>query len=327
MMDDDARTLARQEVGPDVPITPSAGGLARWPGILGLIVTVLIWGSTVPAISVLSVRWDPYFLAMIRYVAALPVFWLLLRLLERPGAPHAAIRPWRLMTLGTAMAAFATLYTLGIAYSHPVTAVVFGASMPIVANLVARVVQSAAPGRGLYLGIAFVVPGAMLAMFDDFRMDAPLRLGGGEPLIVLAMVCWSWYSLMAQRWMSGVSQLQITARTSSAASLVLLVVYGIAAASGQTYGAWNAVTGLDISLMALLAYGVIVIAVVMWNNGVARLGLPLASLYLNLIPAVTLAILMIMGIPPSLGQVSGAVLVVAGILIAQLWSRRSPAPS
>ncbi len=325
MTEDGARPLARQGADPDIAGAPSLAEPARWPGMLGLIVTVLIWGSTVPAITVLSLRWDPYFLAMIRYVAALPLFWLLLRVLERPGAAQAAkaaIAPWRLMTLGTAMASFATLYTLGIAYSHPVTAVVFAASMPIVASLVVRVVLGVAPGRGLYAGLAIVVPGAILAMFDETKLAAPLRLGGGEPLIVLAMVCWSWYSLMAQRWMRGVSQLQITARTSGAATLVLLVIYSLAAASGQTYGPWGSVTVLDLSLIALLSYGVIVIAVLMWNNGVARLGLPLASLYLNLIPAVTLTILLAMGIPPSLSQVSGAALVVTGILIAQLWTRR-----
>jgi drug/metabolite transporter (DMT)-like permease len=322
MTDDDALALARQGVSRSGSATPLAREPARWPGTLGLIVTVLIWGSTVPAISFLSLRWDPYFLAMIRYVAALPVFWLLLRMLERPGAPYAAIAWRRLMTLGAAMAAFATLYTLGIAYSHPATAVVFGASMPIVASLVARVVQGAAPSKGMYVGLVFVVPGAMLSMIDESNWNAPLRLRGGEPLIILAMLCWAWYSLMAQRWMSGASQLQITARTSGAASLVLLVVYGLAAAGGQTYGAWRTATVLDLSLIALLSYGVIVIAVVLWNNGVARLGLPLASMYLNLIPAVTLTILMAVGIQPSLGQVSGAFLVVAGILIAQLLNRR-----
>jgi len=313
---------AKQDLSADGSATAPTPELARWPGALGLIVTVLIWGSTVPAIGFLALRWDPYFLAMIRYVAAVPLFWLLLRLLERPGAPRAAITPRRQLILGTAMASFATLYTLGIANSHPATAVVFGASMPIVASLVTRLVLGAAPGPGMYAGLIFVVPGAMLSMFDEAKMDAPLQFGGGEPVIVLAMLCWSWYSIMAQRWMSGVSQIQITARTSYAASLVLVVIYALAALGGQTYGAWRTATALDLSLMALLAYGVIVIAIVMWNNGVARLGLPMASMYLNLIPAVTLAILLAMGIQPSWGQIAGTILVVAGILIAQLWTRR-----
>lgn len=296
--------------------------VARWPGILGLMVTVLIWGSTVPAITVLAARWDPYFLAMIRYVVALPLFWILLRLMERPGTQRIAIAPARLLALGTGMACFATLYTLGIANSHPATAVVFGASMPIVANVVSRVVEGGTPDRGLYLGIALVVPGAALSMFDQSKLDMPIGIGGGEVMIVAAMVAWSWYSIMAQRWLRGASQIQITARTSLAASAVLLVVYALATAGGQTYGAWTSVTALDVGLIALLGYGVIVVAVLLWNNGVARLGLSLASLYLNLIPAVTLAILAVMGIQPSLGQILGAVLVVGGIFVAQRWSGR-----
>ncbi len=298
------------------------GGAARWSGVLGLLVTVVIWGSTVPAIAVLSARWDPYFLAMIRYVAALPLFWILLLVLERPGAPAAVVAPWRLMVLGTAMAGFATFFTMGVAHSNPATAVVFVACMPIIASLVGWMVQGSVPDRGLYFGIALVVPGAMLAMLNESSSNVPVGSGGGEPLIVIAMVCWSWYSVMVQRWMPGSSALRITARTSTASSLVLVVIYGIAILGGQTFGAWHAVTALDVSLMALLAYGVIVIAVIFWNRGVARLGLPRASLFLNLIPAVTLAVLTVMGILPSLGQVLGAVLVVAGILVAQRFKGR-----
>lgn len=312
----------RIELGAKAPNHAGATALARWPGVLGLLVTVLLWGSTVPAIAVLSQRWDPYFLAMIRYIAALPLFWLLLRVLEPAGAPQATVAPWRLMALGTAMACFATLYTLGIAHSHPVTAVIFAASMPVIANLVVLVVQGDLPSRGLLAGLAMVVPGAALAMAGPGKLDETLQWGGGEPLILLAMICWSWYSLMAQRWMGGTSPLRITARTAYVATLVLIVFYGLAAAGGQTYGAWHAIGSLDLTLMALLSYGVIVTAVILWNNGVARLGLPMASLYLNLVPAVTLAILTAMGIPPSLSQVLGAVLVMAGILMAQLWNRR-----
>ena len=301
------------------PAASEAFRRERWLGVIGLLCTVAIWGATIPAITVLAPRWDPYFLAMIRYVAAVPVFWLLLKVFGGAGREAVPVAPIRLLALGLAMAAFALLYTLGIAYSHPVTAVIFGASMPIVANLVARLVDGTVPSAGLYRGRALAVPGGAFAMLDQGNLHQALGVGGGEAMIVIAMVTWSWYSIMAQRWFKGASQIRITAMSSFAASAFLVGAYGLAGLAGATYGAWDDIRALDIGLIAILSYGVIVIAVVLWNHGVLRLGLSLASLYLNLIPAVTLAILSLMGIPPTLGQVSGAALVIGGILLAQRW--------
>jgi drug/metabolite transporter (DMT)-like permease len=310
---------AKADVAAFDPIATEALRRARWQGVIGLLCTVAIWGATIPAITVLAPRWDPYFLAMIRYVVAAPVFWVLLKAFDGAGREAAPVAPLQLLALGLAMAAFALLYTLGIAYSHPVTAVIFGASMPIVASLVARLVDGTVPSAGLYLGMALVVPGAAFAMLDEGKLDQSLGVGGGEAMIVIAMVAWSWYSIMAQRWFKGASQVRITAMSSFAASVFLVGAYGLAGLAGATYGAWSDIRALDVGLIAILSYGVIVIAVVLWNHGVARLGLSLASLYLNLIPAVTLAILSLMEIPPTLGQVAGAALVVGGILLAQRW--------
>ena len=57
-----------------------------WLANLGLLVVAFAWGSQIPVLTVLLAHWDPYFLAAVRYVLAVPVLLLLLRLLE-PGTP------------------------------------------------------------------------------------------------------------------------------------------------------------------------------------------------------------------------------------------------
>ena len=41
---------------------------------LGLLVTVLAWGSMIPCVNAMVPRWDPFLLTSLRYVIAGPVF-------------------------------------------------------------------------------------------------------------------------------------------------------------------------------------------------------------------------------------------------------------
>ena len=59
-------------------------------------------------------------------------------------------------------------------------------------------------------------------------------------------------------------------------------------------------------------------AVFLWNFGVSRLGVVVASLFLNLVPVSAVLIAAAMGTAPTLTQLVGGLLVLAGVLQAQL---------
>ncbi len=69
--------------------------------------------------------------------------------------------------------------------------------------------------------------GGVFAVFAGGGTVAEFR--GGEILMVVANVIWTWYSMMAQRWLAGYSQLQITALTILTG---LVGVFGVLAAVG-----------------------------------------------------------------------------------------------
>jgi drug/metabolite transporter (DMT)-like permease len=78
------------------------------------------------------------------------------------------------------------------------------------------------------------------------------------------------------------------------------------------------VTAQDLSIFALFVLGVAVIGIVLWNLGVARLGVVPASMYLNLIPIVALLVSILLGYVPRLEQLAGGTLVLAGVLFVQI---------
>ena len=293
---------------------------------LGMLLVVLLWGAQVPVANDLSQRWDPFFLAGARYVAALPLFWLWLQLTEPPPLALDAAAPRltliRFCTLGLAITGFAVLYMLGVAWSNPITIALVAATGPIIGALVSWVLLGTRPKRGVWMGLLAVVPGALLVTLDFKPGGAKLQLSGGEPLMMLALASWAVYSLQAQRWLAGRSQLRITTLSVSATVPLISLVYLIASAAGLTYGDIDTMSGTDPLAFAYLVFGALMTAVTLWNIGVSRLGLVVASMYLNMIPIVAVGIAMLYGVQPRSEQLIGGLLVIAGVIIAQRLGRR-----
>lgn len=306
-----------------------------FPGIGALFFVVLAWGTPVPFLSLLLERWDPLQLAVARYLFALPALALLLAWREprvrAPGAlmPQGLTRGlgWRsLGELGLAMAGFSCFFTLGLSATDPVTAAILAAGSPIVGGLLDRLLNGQRLAPGLGLAMAFSLAGAALVGLDFDDLEQGLAFGGGEPLLLLAMVCWAWYSIAVARRLSGVTRLRATLLTILPATLWLILAYLLADLAGLVAPIPARPPALDYALLVWISLSGVSLGVVAWHVGVQHFGIVVASLYLNLIPIVATLTAALLGLPPRWEQVAGGLLVVAGVAQAQLRSlRRRPA--
>lgn len=286
---------------------------------VGIILTVLIWGSQFPLVHDLAVRWDIYSMNLIRYPAGAVVLLLLARLIG-PAPTWPTWVPWpRQALLGAAVAAFAIFFTLALALGDPVTNAVVAALAPVTSSLVAWLVDRSRPSTAVLTGLVLVVPGAALASVD---LSDGAGQGGGTNLLAVALMlgaqlCWAWYSLMAQRWLKGLSQIAITGCSFAWSVPYHLLAFAIASLAGVTFADWMVQPLTDAIGFLLLIFGALVAGVALWNLSVARLGLAVTALHINLIPVTAIAISYAFGITPRLEQLIGAVLVIAGIVVAQ----------
>lgn len=299
-------------------------------GRLGILFTVALWGSQYPLTHDLAQRWDAYTIIAVRFPigAALLLAIAALRSGGTRRQPAEPVTFARAALLGLAMAAFALFFTLGLAVGDPVTCAIVAAMAPVNAALVAWASEGQAPPRSLLLPMALAVPGAVLASVQLSGAPAPGRALEGGLLVLAAQACWSWYSIKAQRWLRGWSQTEITGRSLLWCCPYTIAAWTVAALAGATYADWRTSPGLDAALFALLTFGALVLGVLLWNMAVAALGITLAALHLNLIPVVAVATGYAMGLAPRPEQLAGALLVIAGVLIAQrpalLSGRRTP---
>jgi len=301
---------------------PSTGALRR--ATLVLLLAALIWGSMIPVLAALAEHYDKWLLSWSRYVLGLPVLWLAVLCSTPPVAVPQPLQPGRLFRLGAAMAAFSVLYTFGVANAHPATAAIVLMCGPIWATILSRLLLHTMPPPGFYLTLMLVVGGGVLVVLGTpGRADGGLGIEGGELLLVIAQLCWSWYSIRAQQWLADRGQIALSALTSSMASVLLAVVCLMVWATVGIDLPTRAPTPLEAGMIVWIGVLGVAVAVLLWNTGVSLVGVPVASLFSNSAPVFAIGLAALMGFEPSWLQLAGGAVVMGGIAQLQIRQMRA----
>ena len=289
---------------------------------LTLMVPVLAWGLPVPFMDTLFDRWDPVLASVIRYGIGLPSVLLIWLALRRRGTRlwPQGLRFWPLMRLSFfGLVGFTLSYSYALDYMHPVTAAVLSATAPVISAAVATLMFRHPLADGFKLAILLSIVGGVLTAVD-FEGGTSLEFRGGEALFVLSGAVWAWYSLEAQRLMPGLPQVQVTLLTVFPVFFMMPVVYGLFLLLGLAHLPPPREEILALDLWILAWFGVVGIALAMacWNQGVKQAGVVVASLYLNLVPITAILTAIAVGIEPRPLQILGGLIVLAGVVQAQL---------
>jgi drug/metabolite transporter (DMT)-like permease len=287
----------------------------------GLLLMVVGWGVFFLILDRILLTWDIFSATLARQVVgAAALFGSMLLLGRRDPLPLRI--PWmRVLMLGGVGVALGSLLTsAGVLLSGGLSSAIISTTNPIGSALVAAALFREPLGRGLVLGTFLSVAGGLVSVMGGTAAGGA-RFDGGEILIVIANVLWTWMSIAAQRWLRGFSQLQISALTVGAGALWLVALAPFVAISGFVE------IRLDFRLesLALIAFaGAVPIALgnFFWHYGVNRIGIVVASMYNNLLPGVALAATVLMGGSFSWPQVGGSLIIVAGVAAAQVLALR-----
>ena len=282
-------------------------------GNLALAVGTSVWATHFLVTDDLLQTWDPYFITAGRLLSA-TLFLMTALVIQSRFRPFRGVR-WKP----------AILLTLGVKYAGAVPAAIVAASSPIIAAFISRLGFRIPLTLAVILGAIVAACGGVFAAIGT-ASGGVTEFRGGELLILFALTVFTWYSVGAQRWMTGSSQLGITAITimigglTMLAAIPLLIVADVA--QPQFSLDWR-----SIGYILYLGAGPASFSLFTWHWGVSRVGVTIASIYSNLVPVVVVVIRMIQGEPPTTAHLIGGVLIICGVLIAQLLPTRTlPAP-
>ena len=287
-----------------------------------LVVCSLLWGSMVPLTAVALKGYDVYLLSAVRYTIGVGILMTVMLTFNRRIVNFRAL-PWRrIVVCGIAAGMFVTLATISISLSDPITISALFAAAPLIAVLMARMELHARLSLPIVIGLVASVAGGILVALGQPGASGGafgLDLRGGEIIVVVALATWTWYSLKTQQWLApiGLSQIQITALTLGCGTVLLWLVYFGALAIGEIEPTYAIPAAPQTIAMLWLAVGPTATAVLLWNFGNSKVGVTVATLTINLAPIFSVLIAMGFGFLPTLLQIVGGAIVLAGVVWMQ----------
>ncbi|MBS0519006.1 MAG: DMT family transporter [Proteobacteria bacterium] len=278
------------------------------------------WGANVPVTKVILRDFDLIPMSAVRLVVATASLALLLSVVEGRRALRMDLGWLRFLLLGLMMSSFFVMYALGIYYSNPISAAAVQVAGPLVSAVTVRLVTGARFDPGFGVALVLTLLGGAILSAGSLAGRGPVTLGGGEIIVLMSNALWALYSIKAQAWFDRASQLHraYVASLSAlgwlvAASLVLIALGTARSPFGVTDGwAWT-----QLLVVAVLASG---FGGYFWNIGASRLGVAIASLWVNLVPFFAVLWAMAYGFTPNIYQIAGGLVALGGVVYMQ-WRK------
>lgn len=297
--------------------TPGSGGLLLGNGVT--LVAIILWATSFLATDRLLQSWTPVWLTVGRILGAGLVLLAFCALTGRVRSLRPRSWPDLVLVsvLGFGFAALAIVF--GQALSDPVTTAIIVTAMPLISAILGLIEGSERLNPHLALGILLAMAGGVLASLPPGSwLPAPR---GGELLVLLSQILWTWYSRISATRLGDLDAIAKSTLGLTTGGLFLLVVAALLTALGL------APLEVDLGRNSLLLLGwltgfSIATSVSLWLVGVRLLGATVASIHTNLAPFYVMLLALALGTRPRPGQMLGAVLVVAGAVLAQWPSIR-----
>ncbi len=297
---------------------PSAGSddaarRARSLAYLQLLGTILAWAATFHFGKYTVALMSPLGASLWRFVPAIAVLLPLMLWREPLSWPALRRNAWALIVMGAVgIFGFNIGMFYGLQQTSAINAALIGALNPAMIVVLAAILHREAVGArrlgGLLLGLAGVL---VVVSRGSWQVLRTLQFSHGDLLLLAGGFCWAIYSVVPRLYIRGLGALQM-AGASIVVGVLVMLAFALcaepAALALPPPPAWPA-----LAFMGVIGAG---LAYIWWNQGVVRVGPQRAAAFLNLIPVATAGMGLLLGQSVSLAQLAGAVLVIAGVLIA-----------
>lgn len=290
---------------------------------LQLVLTALCWGALFHVGRYVVGFMSPLAAAGWRFGLAAALFVPLVA--WREGWQLAAIRR-NALVLGIMSAVGVFGFNAGLFFGLQATSAVNGALIvavaPALTTVLAAWVNRRAPNVGQVFGLVLGMIGVgVVVSHGSWSLLMSLHLSKGDALVLMAALCWSIYSVLPQRFVQGLSPMQVAGSTIIGGAVLMLAFGGVYAPDIAVIPTTGGLAA--IGFMAVFGS---VLAYLWWNDGVKVVGPAQAAVFMNFVPLFAALIGVLRGEPLVASQMVGAALVIAGVLTSTLF-RPAAAPA
>ncbi len=276
--------------------------------------SMITWATALPATEILLETWHPLATSVGRLLfGGIALTGALIMMGRTREILHA---PWKDVFIigGVALGGATITLNWGLALSNPITAAIILTSMPAVALIFGVVRGEERLSLKLVTGILLAICGGAWASLSG--QSGVLGFEGGEPLLLLSVIFFVWYSRAAVRQLPMLSATAKSGLTLAAGGVVVgAVVVAIHFLGVETVTFEPSPVSIALLLwVACISNG---FAIVLWLISIERIGIIVTAIHMNMVPFYVMLCVVALGGTVSLGQTTGALLVMAGVVISQ----------
>jgi drug/metabolite transporter (DMT)-like permease len=296
-------------------LTPRTAALLLVPPLLwaGNAIVGRLVNELIPPLTLNFFRW------VLAFVLLLPIAHQVLRRTS-PLWPH-----WKhfalLGLLG--VGCYNSLQYLALQTSTPINVTLVASSTPVFMLAMGALFFKQTVRKRQMFGAVLSIAGVMLVLCrGDWHALANVHLVLGDVFVLIATLCWAWYS-----WLLSHSPAPAEVRGNWAFFLMAQMAFGLVWSGAFTAAEWAGLTGwVDahiswswplVAALVYVAVGPALLAYRCWGLGVQRVGPNIASFFANLTPvfAATLSVLAL-GEVPQVYHVAAFVMIIGGIVVS-----------
>jgi len=293
----------------------------RLQGNLLAVLSMLLWATSFPITDVLLNTWDPLSLAMIRLSGT----GLVLALPAMIRMKRSAWQSWPLkeafLTGALGIGIGTALMNFGIRYSNPINIAVIATTVPVVSIIMGALRGEERVTLKAAIAICLSLAGGVLVSVSSLQTQAGFE--GGELLMITAVILWTWYSRISVTRLLVIPALPRVMLGMIAGGMALLPIIAIVHWGKLAELSFSS-TSTDLLLITWLCVFGVGAAMVYWMMSAERIGVTVAAIHINVVPFYVLMLMLVFGGSLLLSQVAGAVLVAAGVVLAQVASSSKP---
>ncbi len=282
------------------------------------VTSIIIWATTYPITDMLLAAWDPLSLAFLRVFGA-GVLLVLIAFLPGPSRLRWRIWPIRLALLtGAVGVGIGTLLmNLGFQYSNPVNVAVIATTLPLASVIMGVIRGEEQVTLRISVALCCAIAGGILVSVST--LETPVGFQGGELFMVAAVVLWTWFARVSVTKLKIIPAYSRMALTFIGGGLTLLPFLLLVKWSGVVEIRF-ALHLTELALPFCLILGV-AFSTGFWIMSADRIGVTVAAIHMNVVPFYVVILMLWFGESLIFSQIAGAILVAAGVMIAQLTGR------
>jgi drug/metabolite transporter (DMT)-like permease len=286
-----------------------------------LLVTVsaFFWGANFVLAGPVLADLPPLWAAAIRFLLGAALMFVvaglrreqLLVLLRRHAAAY--------LLLGiVGITAFNLLFFFALQSTSANNAALIMAINPLLTALLAAAFLGERPTPRHLMALPVALLGVLVVIsHGDIGRLASLGFAHGDLLMLGATLSWAMYNVLTRRYMPQGSAIANTSWIMAVGAALLLAT---ALGSNSHPHALGLAAG---AAMTVMVVGGTVLAYLFWGMGIARLGAARTAIFINLVPVFAMLVSAFLGKPPSASQLAGGLLVLGGVTLSMLPSRRA----